>query len=207
MTGPASRSRAVRLTTLARWGARAFAVAAPVVVLAGAGIAAEPAGYDPVRQTFSALAKSGAPGRWIMAGTLLVLGLGYVLVAAALPGLRRRGRVVLGIGGAAVALAAVLPQPAQGDSTGHLVAAGVGWAAFTLVPLAASGPRRSAIAATVVLIALLGWFTVELVTGGPLLGLAQRVTIVAQTGWPLVLALRGAGQPAQTEQVTSRRSS
>ncbi len=187
MTTPASRIRPVT-----EWAARLCAVAAPVVVLAAAGLAGAvgPAGYDPVRQTFSALAKTGAPGRWIMTGTLLALGLGYVLVAAALPGLRPGGRAVLGVGGAAVALAAVLPQPAHGDSIGHLVAAGVGWAAFTLVPLAVSGPRRAAVAATVVLVALLGWFTVELVTGGPYLGLAQRVTVVAQTVWPLLSAVR-----------------
>jgi hypothetical protein len=188
-------TRASRLRPVVGWAARVCAVAAPVVVSAGSGLAAEPPGYDPVRQTFSALAKSGAPGRSVMIGTLLALGLGYVLVAAALPGLRPRGRVVLGVGGAAVALAAVLAQPATGDSTGHLVAAGVGWAAFTLFPLAASGARRGPMVAFGVLVALVTWFTVELVTGGPYLGLAQRVTVVAQTAWPLVLALGRPGTP------------
>lgn len=41
---------------------------------AGLAAAAEPSGYDPVQQTFSALAKGGAPGRWVMVGTLLALG-------------------------------------------------------------------------------------------------------------------------------------
>ena len=175
-----------------------WAVLAPVAVLVGAGYAAsvQPPGYDPVRQTFSALANHGATDRWVMGATLLVLGLAYVVVAAGLPGLGRRARVVLGAGGAAVALVALFPQPAVGSSPWHMVTAALGWVAFTCFPLAASrrsGPRLlrrgPAWAVTAVLLALLAWFTWELLTGGPFLGLAQRVLVVAQTLWPLVLAL------------------
>jgi len=52
------------------------------------------------------------------------------------------------------------------------------------------------------LFVLLGWFFVELLSGGAYLGLAERVLVVAQTLWPLtvVLALRrpaGTAPPAQ----------
>lgn len=204
------RSPSTRLRPAAEWAAVAFAVAAPVLVLAGAGFAAaaQPPGYDPVRQTFSALANRGATDRWIMTATLLALGIGFVLAAAALPGVRARGRLVLGIGGAAVTLAGLLPQPAQGSSAAHMVAAGVGWAAFTLWPLAASrsgrdpsvdrwSARAPSVVVTVVLLALLAWFTVELVSGGLHLGLAERALVVAQTLWPAAVAVGRAGRPTR----------
>lgn len=189
------------LRPVAGWAALGWAVAAPAVVLLGAGVAgaAQPPGYDPVRQTFSALANRGATDRWIMTSTLIALGVGYVVVAAALPGLTRLGRAVLAVGGAAVTLAGLLPQPAHGSSAGHMVAAGVGWAAFALWPLAASrsaldpavdrwSARGPAVAVTAVLVVLLVWFTAELVAGGPRLGLAERTLVVAQMAWPAAVA-------------------
>lgn len=194
-------SPVTRLRPVSERVALAFAVTAPVLVLVGAGVAAaaQPPGYDAVRQTFSALANRGATDRWIMTGTLLALGVGYVVAAAALPGVRALGRVVLGIGGAAVTLAGLMPQPAQGSSTAHMVAAGVGWAAFALFPLAASrsggdpavdrwSARAPALVVTAVLVVLLVWFVVELTGGGPRLGLAERVLVVGLTLWPAVLA-------------------
>ncbi|TCK25173.1 DUF998 domain-containing protein [Pseudonocardia endophytica] len=201
----------------AGWTASAFAVAAPVLVLVGAGFAAaaQAPGYDPVRQTFSALANRGATDRWIMTTTLLALGVGYVVVAAALPGMRARGRMVLAVGGVAVTLAGLMPQPAQGSSTVHMVAAGVGWAAFALWPLAASrsrddpavdrwSRRAPAVVVTSVLVVLLAWFTVELVGGGRQLGLAERALVVAQTLWPATVALGRAFGPSSAERTPRR---
>lgn len=177
----------------------ACAVLAPLVVLAGAGYAAavQPPGYDPVRQTFSALANRGATDRWIMGATLLVLGIGYLVAAVGLPGLPARARVALGVGGAGVALAALFPQPAEGSSAWHMTAATVGWLAFTCWPLAVSARsgdppllgRGTAWAVTAVLVVLMIWFGLELLFGGAHLGLAQRVVIVAQTLWPATVAV------------------
>lgn len=178
------------------------AVSAPFVVLAGAGhaAAAQPPGYDPVRQTFSALANAGATDRWIMGATLLVLGIGYLVTAAGVPGIGRRARVVLAAGGAGIALAALFPQPATGHSPWHMGSAALGWVAFTCWPLAVSrregrpgGPvalrRRPAWMATAVLLGLMAWFGLELLLGGDRLGLSQRVLVLAQTVWPAVVAV------------------
>lgn len=194
----------------ARWSPAASlvcTVAAPFVVLAGAGYAAavQPPGYDPVRQTFSALANAGAADRWIMGATLLALGLGYLVTAAGLPGIRRRARVVLAVGGAAVALAALFPQPALGSSPWHMGSAALGWLAFTCWPRVVARSRSDhdgdhgadpallgrgpAWAATAVLVVLMAWFGLELLFGGDRLGLAQRVLVVAQTVWPMAVAV------------------
>ena len=196
------------------------AVAAPFVVLAGAryAAAAQPPGYDPVRQTFSALANAGATDHWIMGATLLVLGLGYLVTAAGLPGIGWWARVVLAVGGAGVTAAALFPQPATGYSTWHMASATLGWLAFTCWPLVVSWPaggvepvwpgRGPAWVATVVLAGLMAWFGLELMLGGDRLGLAQRVLVVAQTVWPTVVAVgsfrRGPGAVAPAREPASR---
>lgn len=192
-----------------RWPAvagSAPAVLAPAVVLVGSGYAAaaQPPGYDPVRQTFSALADRGATDRWIMGATLLVLGLGYLVTAVALPAVPVRARLVLGAGGVGVALAALFAQPATGSSPWHMGSATLGWLAFTCWPLAMArrradppllgrGPAR---VVTAVLAALMCWFVLELLLGGPRLGLAQRVVVVAQTVWPATVAVVLCTRPA-----------
>jgi len=45
------------------------------------------------------------------------------------------------------------------------------------------------VAATGVLLALLGWFLAELVTEGAITGVAERAMGVAQAGWPLAVVL------------------
>lgn len=49
-------------------------------------------------------------------------------------------------------------------------------------------PAVSAVAAGIML-ALLTWFSTQLVMGGGQAGLAERITGVAQAGWPLVAVL------------------
>lgn len=187
---------AVRLaSTVACW----VVIVAPVAVPIGSELAAavQPPGYDPVRQSLSTLGRIGATDRWIMAGTLLVLGLGYVAGALALVGAPLRGRIALGLGGAGTMLAGLLPQPEAGSSAWHMSAATVGWVAFVCWPLAASRHpttsallgRRTAWLVTGVLLVLLGWFFVQLRTGGSQIGLSERALIFAQTLWPTVVAV------------------
>lgn len=182
-------------STVACW----VVIVAPVALPIGSQLAAaaQPPGYDPVRQSLSTLGRIGATDRWIMTGTMVVLGLGYVAGALALVRVPLRGRIALGVGGAGTMLAGLLPQPEVGSSAWHMGAATVGWVAFVCWPLAASrhpssSPllgRRTAWPVTGVLLVLFGWFFVQLQTGGAQIGLSERALIFAQTLWPTLVAL------------------
>jgi uncharacterized protein DUF998 len=78
------------------WWVFVSAVAAPVLLVGGWTIAAaqQPHGYDPVRDTISALAAQGAADRWIMTSALAGVGACYVVTAAGLRPARAAGRVV-----------------------------------------------------------------------------------------------------------------
>ena len=180
------------------WDTLALAVLAPVVLVVGL-LAAEAAwpGPDPGSQSFSALAGLGATNRWIMAGTLGLVG---VLLAIIAFGLRPRvppaAWGLLAAGGVLLAIAGLNPQPVGGYSVVHMLAAGLSWFAFTTWPLGLAlspavdpGLRRTSAIAFAVLTVLVAWFTVELVTTGELYGLSQRVLVVAQAVWPIRVAV------------------
>ena len=57
--------------------------------------ALQPPSYSPVRSTISGLACLGGTGRWIMTSALFVVGAGYFVTAAGLPGVRVPARIVL----------------------------------------------------------------------------------------------------------------
>ncbi|MFC4147109.1 DUF998 domain-containing protein [Micromonospora mangrovi] len=177
------------------------AAAAPVLLIGGWTVAAarQPGGFDPVAGTISALAARDATDRWIMTAALLGLGLCHCVTAAGLRPLRRAGRLVLALGGVATVAVAAFPLPAGGGSSAaHGVAAAVAFAALALWPAAAIPGRRAGLPASggttaaVLLAAPVAWFAVELVTGGPRIGLAERVAAGAEALCPLlvVLALR-----------------
>ncbi|WP_018330842.1 DUF998 domain-containing protein [Actinomycetospora chiangmaiensis] len=164
---------------------------------------------DPLAMSLSALESLGATDRWIMTTTVLAVGLTYVAVAARLREVPPVGRVLLGAGGAFLALAALFPQPAHGTSWPHMVAGGLAWVGFATWPLAlvrvpTTGPalRRAPLVAVGVMALLLAWFTVQLVTGGPAYGLSERVTVVIMGVWPLVTAVRGAVRYAPAQAVS-----
>jgi hypothetical membrane protein len=180
------------------------AAAAPVLLIGGWTVAAarQPGGFDPVTGTISALAARDAPDRWVMTLALLGLGLCHCVTAAGLRPLRRAGRLLLALGGVATLAVAAFPLPAGGGSSAaHGVAAAVAFAALALWPAAAVPGRRAGLPASggttaaVLLLALVGWFAVELVTGGPRVGLAERLAAGAEALCPLlvVLALRRPG--------------
>lgn len=163
------------------------ATAAPVVLVGGWTWAAarQPAGYDPVRDTISALAARGATDRWIMTTALAVLGACHVVTATGLTGSRPAGRATLALGGLATMLVSALPQP----NAGHVPAATVGFLALAVWPWFSQVPsRRAARAASAVLLALLAWLATTLV-GGHLLGVSERALAGAQAVWPLMAAL------------------
>lgn len=170
---------------------RTFAIAsatiAPVGLIGGWTWAQsrQPNSFDPIRQTVSALAASGAQDRWIMTAGLLLLGSCHLATAAGLVEAGRTGRLLLALGGTATMVVAALPQP----NVGHIPAATVGFVSLTLWPAFSRLPRRAiAVIATLVLSALLIWLAVEL-RGGELLGLSERMLLAAQACWPLLIVL------------------
>jgi hypothetical membrane protein len=162
------------------------AVIGPVALIGGWSLAAarQPAGYDAVRDTISALAADGATDRWIMTTGLAVLGASYLATAAGLTDAAIAGRALLGVGGATTLAVAALPQPAAG----HVPAATAAFIALALWPAVSRVPTpRAGLVATGALLALLGWLGLEL-DDGALLGLSERVLAGAEALWPLAVA-------------------
>ena len=178
---------------ISRWGLLSSA-AAPVLLIGGWTVAAarRSGDFDPLRETISALAATGADERWVMTSALVGLGACHVATAAALRTARPAGRAVLAAGGVATVLVAALPQPADGSgSTAHTAAAAGAFLALSVWPAFAArrdGPpfQRPAAsgAATTVLLALVGWLTAELALDGDHVGLSERVAAGAQALWP-----------------------
>jgi hypothetical protein len=57
--------------------------------------------------------------------------------------------------------------------------------------------RWASTVATVVLVVLVAWFTVQFVTDGTWYGVSERVVIVAQSVWPIVVAVARPGRFAR----------
>lgn len=186
------------------WWAVWSSAMAPVLLIGGWTVAQarQPAGFDAVRDTISALAALGATDRWIMTSALAGVGACHLATALGLRAAALPGRVVLGIGGLATLLVAALPLPADaGPAVAHGVVAGIAfgslglWPALSWRPLSwcrgrpALALRRSvALAAAGLLLLLVGWFVTELVVGGRV-GLAERCAAGAQALWPFVAVL------------------
>jgi hypothetical membrane protein len=161
--------------------------------------------YDPVRQTVSVLAAHGASDRWLMTLAFLVVGGCDVITGFAVHPAARPGRVILIAGGLAGMLVGLNPETiGGGTSWRHMFFAAVGFVALTIWPAAATRrPRspgepgqvpwalgiRAGIGASIVTLALLAWFTAELVAGGSQLGLAERALGEMQALWPLIVVL------------------
>ena len=193
------------------WWALLSAAMAPVFLVGGWTLAAalQPAGYNPVRDTISALAGLGAADRWVMTIGLAALGICHLVTALGLRPAAGVGRLFLVVGGVATVLVAVFPVPRSGTSDIHRVVAGIGFATLTLWPALACRrgrplpwglrPLVSIVAATV-LLGLLAWFTVELSAEGVRIGLTERLLAGSQALWPLVVVLtaRRSGRSAST---------
>ncbi len=178
------------------------AAGAPVLLIGGWTLAArrQPGDFDSTTETISALAAYGATDRWIMTTGLAGLGACHVITALGLRPAALPGRLVLAAGGLATVLVAGFPQPVEGSSTAHVLAAGVAFPALSVWPALAwrRGPSRPGVArlrpgvsigAAAVLLGLLGWFAAELYGGGGRLGLSERMLAGAQALWPLAAVL------------------
>jgi len=179
------------------WWALASSSAAPLLLGGGWTLAEarQPPGYNPIRDTISALAAHGASDRWIMTSALAGLGGCHIVTAAGLRPARLSGRVILAGGGAATLMVAAFPQPAHGNSVAHTVAATLAFVALGIWPVFAARSRLVApllmrpasAAASAVLLGLIVWFAAELHGGQR--GLAERAAAGAQALWPLAVVV------------------
>ncbi len=185
------------------WWGVASSAAAPVVLFVGWMIGAwlQAGRYDPVRQTVSVLAAHGAADRWVMTLTFIVVGACDVITGLALRPAARLGRVIIVAGGIGGMLVGFNPGTiGTGSPPLHVLFAAIGSVALTIWPVAATQPRGDpdppwalrpgpAAAATTLTATLLGWFGVELIIGGGLLGLAERAVGELQALWPLAVVV------------------
>lgn len=180
------------------WWALVSAGCAPVV-LVGAWVWAatlQPAGYDPMIDSISALAANGAAYPWLMTGALYLLGVCHMATALGLRTAALPGRVALACGGVASIVVGLSPEPADGGtSLRHLLSTGIGFTLLALFPMLAAvrglAPnwtlRLSTGRVVTALMAIgAGWFLLEL-HGHSVAGLAERILTGAQTAWPLVI--------------------
>jgi hypothetical membrane protein len=180
-----------------RWWTLTSAAAAPVVLVGGWSVAAacQPAGYDPIRDTISSLAATGAPDRWVMTTALAAVGACYLVTAIGFRPARRLGRLVLALGGLGTLSVAAFPQSDTGNSGAHTAAAAVAFTALAAWPVFAarrvSGPVLlrvpASLVATVVMVGLVLWFVSEL--HGSHRGLAERAAAGAESLWPLAVVI------------------
>ena len=186
----------------APWWVVCAAALAPVLLIGGWTIATtfQPPTYLWTRDTISALARIGAPERWFMTTAFAGLGVCYLVIAVGLRAAAPLGRAVLFIGGTTTILVSALPLPPTGTSQAHGLVALIGFLAMALWPLAAarwSGATELtpwafrvpvAIAATVALLGVNGWFGLSLLPHD-LVGVSERVSAAAEALWPLVVVL------------------
>jgi hypothetical membrane protein len=181
------------------WWGVVSAAAAPVLMVAGWTVAAglQPRPVDPVAEPVSALAAVGAADRWVMSLTFVVVGACVFVTGLALRPARVPGRLILMTGAVAGMLVAANPEhPGTSYPVPHMICAAIGCAGVVGWPAGAWrrglsvpwGLRPAASAGAVaVLLALVVWFGAELITGGGLAGLAERLFGAALALWPLMV--------------------
>lgn len=183
------------------WWGRVSSAAPPVLLAVGWTIAAslQAPDYDPVADTVSVLAGTGATDRWVMTLAFAIAGACEIVTGLALRSARAAGRLILITGGTAGILVAGSPVHAGDGAPGsHILWAAVGLAALAVWPVAASRHRPAvpwalrpdvSAWASVALLILLAWFGMELIMSAGQAGLAERVLGEAQSAWPFVVVM------------------
>ena len=181
------------------WWGVASSLLAPVILVGGWTVAADlqPAPFDAVQRSISALGAVGMPYRWIIAVALLGVGVCHTITGIALRSAADAGRALLVTGGISSVLIAVNAQPRHGGSLAHEAFSLLGVVVMTIWPVAAMRRDRGAPfglrpavagTATAVTLGMLLWFTIELFHG-PELGLAERTVTADQSIWPLMVVM------------------
>ena len=177
------------------------------------GASLQPAGYDAMADSISALAAEGAADSWLMTGALFALGASYFTTALGLRAAAKPGRVVLACAGVASVLVALSPEPAGGTSLRHLVTTGIGFTLLALFPVLAAERENSPIwalrpttgyAVTVLMTAGAAWFLI-LLHGHGAAGLAERILTGAQASWPLIVVVACLLAPARRHELSPLR--
>ena len=196
------------------WWGVVSSVAAPVLLVSGwtAAASLQPH-FNAVRDTVSSLAAPGATDRWVMTATFIVVGVCYLVTGFALRPAGLPGRLILIAGAAGGMLVALNPvHTGVAYPVPHIIWASVGFAGLTTWPAGAWRRGRAtpwalrpaaAAAAVAVLFALLFWFGAELVIAGGQVGLAERVTGIAEALWPLTVVFSCTRVPRQRYAVAS----
>jgi hypothetical protein len=211
-------------TGVGRWRVPAWALAsaaaAPLLLIVGFVVAADlqPASFDPVRESISALAGETATHPGVMTSTLVGVGLAHISTAIGLFGAGLLSRLLLAVSGTGTALVAAFPLPSGGrTSWAHAMFAIIAFLTLAIWPMALVsrfwGPAEeirpfparppTAITASIVLGGILCWFGFEQLLGGPAVGLSERIAGVAESTWPLVVA--AAARVAQQKAVPARQ--
>ena len=180
------------------WGVVSSA-AAPVLMVTGWTVAAglQPHPVNVVAEPVSALAAVGAVDRWVMSLTFVLVGACVFVTGLALRPAGVPGRLMLMTGAVAGMLVAANPEhPGTSFPVPHMICAAAGCAGVVAWPAGAwrRGPLvpwalRPAVSAgaVAVLLALVAWFGAELISGGGLAGLAERIFGAGQALWPLAV--------------------
>ena len=180
------------------WGVVSSALA-PLILISGWTTAADlqPHPFDAVRRSISALGAIGMPYGWVIAITLIAVGVCNAVTGLALRPAAEPGRILLIIGGISSMLIGLNPQGQHTGSLPHEAFSLIGVVVMTIWPLAAIrrdpgapfGLRPvAACATTAFTLVVLLWFTIELFNGAQL-GLAERTVTADQSLWPLVVVL------------------
>ncbi len=180
------------------WGVFS-AVLAPVVLLGGYALAAGATpGFDPVSDLLSDLGAASAPTRWWMSITLVLLGACHIVTAVALRPADPAGRYLLGAGGIALLLVAIIPNNTPGHfMVRHTFISAVAFGLLALWP-AMSGQggdpawplrRRVGVAVSVV-----GFVLIEATLFGVIIstetgGIRELALYAVTATWPLVVVL------------------
>ena len=133
------------LTTTRPWLALGL-VAGPAAFISGWAIGgARTPDYSPVDDAISRIAAVGAPERELMTAAFVAYGAALLVGSTALRGspLRRAWSLAAINGAATIAVAALPLEHSASMDTWHGVAAGVGYASITALPLVAAGPLRA----------------------------------------------------------------
>jgi hypothetical membrane protein len=195
---PGSAQLAVENRPIPGWTVAAAALA-PALLVGGWLIAGalQPASYSPMQQTMSDLAGQAATDPWVMTVALLGVGGCQLATGIGLTRVQMPARLLLILAGLSTVGVAASPEAATGATPRHLlfavscVVATLVWPVFVMQ----RDPARpvvlniyGSLLVTAVFAALSGWLLITTQGGGDL-GLAERLTSLAQGLWPLVVVL------------------
>lgn len=206
--GPGSPGSPQSVRTRVPWWTVVSACAAPALLVVGFLVAAmlQPASYDSLRDTISAMAARGAADSWVMTAAISAVGACYLVTALGLSPARSGGRLALAGAGIATLLIAAFPLPLHGYSRPHALAVIAASTTMCAWPILAADRQHRArflrvgpsVAASAVTFGLIMWFTFEV--NGSDLGLAERCAAVAPALWlfPVVVGARRALVPNES---------